>query len=330
MKDPFFKDRGDVLLTLWKLGALIALLAVETPLAYSSSSVKAVKIVFKQSSSTGSFDAPPANGTPARVGSGLKAVRYFAADGSLLSSAPSWLSYFELGVSGASNTSAPNGACARFADSTEGSGQNNCFYSSSANQKNCGAPTGLFRVSEFDCLYDSTRAASVGTGGPNDGIYFRATLNRSAMGSSENLLVVLEYVAASANAGPSTPTNCLKNGKFVPEACSDTTWKTYVKRTASDVVQPFLLLIPPTQTYAQNSSTTGANPVAKQFTIPLASDPLLSVVQVSRVGSSLNISDSTIQQRCGNYSATLSAPATPANTPLCAGVVLYSVTLYRI
>ncbi len=327
------------------LTLFFTLASIQPDAAYATSTIKAVKIIFKQSDPSGSFDAPSSNGTVNSSGTGHPAVRVFNPDGSLLASSPSastwpkWLTLFELGVSGSNNKTALNSACARFASSTEGSSSNtNCFHTDAAdsasgsNQVSCGAATGLFRVSEFDCMAGT--AVTAGNGGPADGVYIRTVFNRGEMNTTDNLLVVFEYIAASVNPGLSNPKNCLKNGKFTPEACSDTTWKAYIKHDTRELVQPFLLLIPPTQNLTASSVASGASPTAKQFLVPLAADPSITVLQISRAGSSMDANLPSIIQKCGNATGT-GAPVTfssnlPANSPLCAGVVLYSITFYRI
>ncbi|MGK5083686.1 hypothetical protein WDW37_10315 [Bdellovibrionota bacterium FG-1] len=287
---------------------------------------RSAKIIFKQAYPNGSFDSAPISGTVNSPGHGLQISRVFNADGSLLSNGlgsatwPKWLSGFEIGVSGANNSAATNGACAKFADATEAARTNNCHFHTQ--DTGCGASNGFYRVSEIDCLQST--AATPGTGGPTDGIYFRAYFDRSQLGTAENLMAVFEYVAASYNGAPSAPKDCLKNGQFTPESCSDVTWKAFIKHSANEMVQPFLLLVPPNQNFTDAAVTTsGVNPTARQFFIPIASDPSITVLQISRINSALNIGDPAVQLACSNNSL-------PANSPLCAGMILYSLTLYRM
>jgi hypothetical protein len=284
---------------------------------------RAIRIIFKQSNPSGSFDASPSNGTVPTPGSGQQAVRFFNADGSLLAgAASSWLSSFEIGISGSNNTAARNSACAKFADATESSSTDNCLFGT-AGAVGCGAPNGLYRVSEYDCLATSGQVAQDGTGGPGDGIYLRATFNRSLLGTGENLMAAIEYVASAFDAAPASPTTCFSGGKPAPELCSNVTWKAFVKHSLSETVQPFLMLVPPTQNYVNTGiGTSGVSPQMRQFVVPLAGDPKLSVLQISRIHSNL---DRAAAAAACNNSGTL-----PANSPLCAGIVIYSLTLYRI
>lgn len=310
-----------------------------TPTA-TASGARAVKIIFQQNSG-GSFDAPPSSGTPAVPGSGLQATRVFNADGSLLASGgtsanawPQWLSSFEIGISGTSNTSSQNGKCANFADTNESNAMN-CILGTTASK--CGAYQSQFRISEVDCSLNSP-VASAGNGGPNDGIYLRAVFNRntSYLGPYENILVVLEYSASSLNAAPASPTNCFSGGNFSPELCSDFVWRAYIKHSTSEVVQPYLLLIPPTfasvigsnQTANQNGGTTIST---KQFILPFAGDANLSILQLSRTQSNFSGNPSTSGTSAYNlkYYCTNNGNYT-GSSPLCAGVIFYSMTFFRI
>ncbi len=309
---------------------------------------RSIKILFKQSTA-GSFDAPPSSGTLPQVGQGLKASRLFNLDGSILASAvlntttgkinqsanwPAWFKSLEIGVSGSLNTAAPNPDCARFADSSE-STLSNCFIgpgptpNTLPNPSACGAPAGQFRVSEADCAIanGSIQAATTGSGGANDGIYFRAVFDRTNLGSTENLLVVLEYASSSLNSAPSNPSLCFTNGSFTPEKCSDFVWRTYLKRSESEVVQPYLLLVPPTFSAVLGSNgilpNSGAGLATKQIFIPLASNAAYSVFQISRTQANFP----SIQNLLNYCTA---AAALPGRSPLCAGMVFYSLTLIRI
>ena len=291
--------------------------------------VRAVKIVFRQANPQGSFDAPPTNGTVAVPGGGLRATRLFNADGSLLATGgvgtpgwPKWITAIELGISGTLNTSAPNPDCARFSASNEDA-NSLCTWGGSVSQP-CGAPPGLYRVAEYDCADAAASGASPalkGTGGPNDGIYVRVQLSRDTnyLGAGENIMAVLEYSASAFSAAPSDPTVCFTGGTFNPSApgCADQVWQTFLKHDPSELVQPFLMLVPPSYAHsvvATNSSGTGL--ATKQFFLPIATDPTLSVFQMSRISG--RSGDATFIANCHTNSA------------LCVGVVLYSLTLYRI
>lgn len=299
--------------------------ATPTPTVITSGP-RAVRIIFKQNYPSGSFDASPSNGTPPVPGSGQQATRFFNPDGSILAGATgTWLSSFELGISGASNTAAPNGECARFASANEAGQTANCNFGPNG-PVGCGAPNGLYRISETDCLSNPSGVATQdGTGGPGDGVYVRATFNRALLGTGENLMAAFEYVASAFTPAPSNPLSCFNNTTGAPaaEQCSDVVWKSYIKHSVGEIVQPFLMLVPPTQNFANSGlATSGVNPQMRQFIIPLSGDPNLTVLQMSRIHSNLDLG--TSKSVC-NASDSL-----PADSPLCAGLVLYSLTLYRI
>ncbi len=305
--------------------------------SYGVSGAKIAKVVFKSSSTTGSFDAPSAGGTVAKPGAGLQAVRLFNSDGTALSSGgpsaptwPHWLTSVELGVSGPKNIAAPSADCARFADPGE-SAASQCLISFPASAPgqpsmikpiSCGGPSGFYRVSEYDC---ASSATTEGTGGPGDGVYVRVQLNRdpAVIAPGENLLAILEFSASGLHSAPLQPTDCVQNGQLKPEYCSDTSWKAFIKHTASDVVQPFLLLAPPLLVRMQSdtSAVGGAEVQTKQIVVPLAADPALSVFQISRI-SGADATNVEFKTAClGGKSA--------GNSPLCAGMILYSLTLMR-
>lgn len=309
----------------------------------------AAKFIFKNSYPDGSFKAYSGTGTTATPGSGHQATSVFNPDGSLLSSSntkdnaawPKWVKSLEIGISGATNTAAANANCARFAGATE-STQKCCFrFTNSCDateQFNCGTQSGLFRVSEKDCM---SSTINDGTGGPNDGVYIRIVLDRSTtyLGASENIMAVVEYAAASLRPAPQDPTKCFVNGKFTPTnvGCSDFSWQLFLKHSTTEVVQPFMTMIPPTpfalKTNASNvsgaaliaNSTVNAGGVAsKQFVLPISRDSGLNTIQFSRITA---MPTTTVIDKDGY---TFANYCSVSNSPLCVGLVIYSITLYRM
>lgn len=344
----------------WQRSALLALVLTgaagcfQSPTASTSSSSstkstnlssvsvpsgpKAVKIFFRQSSTSGSFDAPSGNGTPAVPGSGQKAIRVFNPDGSILASGgygstnwPSWLTSFEIGLSGSSNTSAPNSHCARFAFTGEDTGTQ-CDFNKNANPAdpdpvNCGAPPTYLRVSEYDCTRNSDTLD--GNGGANDGVYIRATFSRDStvLAPQENILVVVEYAASGLNPAPPNPTACFSNGRFNPSApgCSDMTWQIFAKHSASEVLQPFLMLAPPAlATVNQQTNTGGSVAGTKQFILPFAADSGLNTLQISRIKALPNGGTTS------DFGKICNGSNNPSNSALCVGMIFYSITFYRM
>ncbi len=317
------------------------------------SGARAVKIIFKQSSSSGSFDSAPSTGTINNPGNGHQAQRVFNADGSLLASGgptssnwPKWFSGFEIGISGTSNAGAKNSDCARFAATGE-SADTECQYDDAGNGSptagvftDCGGPDGYLRVSEYDCTKSSSIALQ-GNGGPTDGVYLRATFNRSStyLGSSENILVVLEYAASSLNNAASDPSNCFQSGTFTPtrEGCADQLWQIFMKHTAYEVVQPYLMLAPPsTHVVDRKNGHFGGSAGSKQFILPLSGDSDLSVLQVSRIRGPKNLETPTSTGATEStdaftmFCAKSGDPGESANSAGCVGMVFYSMTFIRM
>lgn len=306
-----------------------------------ASGTRAAKIIFKESSTSGSFSTAPSNGTKNSPGNGHQAVRLFNPDNSLLASGgptvsawPKWITGVEIGISGASNPASPNRDCARFSASGE-STSTLCdvdLDSTTTNSVPCGAPDGYLRVAEYECTRSSS-LTTTGNGGPNDGVYIRIGLSRdtSVLGSSENLMGVLEYSANALNSGAVEPSTCLTDGAFNPAnpGCSDQVYQLFVKHNAYEVVQPFLMLAPPSTNFVDKTlKRIGGGVGSKQFMIPLAADAGLKFIQISRIRALLNDEDTASDFT--NYCTEAGASSGTQNSALCVGMVFYSLTLYRM
>lgn len=304
---------------------------------------RAAKIVFKTVDQQGSFASPPASGgTLNASGSGVQATTIFNPDGSSLATSntstswPSWLSSVELGISGSSNTKATEPDCARFSEvSSDGNAQCNFKNDSGATLVNCGAPSGYYRVSDYDCQKASVSTErGIGSGIESDGVYIRATFNRdhSALGANENILAVLEYSASALNPAPANPTQCFSGGATDIQSCADLTWQLFTKHSATEpALQPFLLLVPPAFAFihsnlGSNTGLSGSGVTTKQFIIPLASDADLKVLQISRTG----ISSSLVTDSDSLFTKICNPDGGSSNSALCVGMVFYSLTFYRI
>jgi hypothetical protein len=297
---------------------------------------RAVRIIFSQSSK-GSFEAPSAGGTPPGAGSGLQAQRIFETwnDGSgnpvpIASAGPSgadwpaWVKNVEIGISGAANSAQTNADCARFAAVGESTAAQCDFNNDGLADTDCGAPDGLYRVSEYDCGRMSPEPTGDGSSG--DGVYIRVDFDRTttSLGSSENVLAVLRYSAATVNSGATDPTKCFTSGTFTPTAtgCADFVWQSFIKTTSTDTYTPFLMLVPPAPSHVDTTGgTSGATISTKQFLIPLASWSALTEFQISRVKGMVH---------GGTFDSICNGAAASSNSPLCAGMVFYSLNLYRI
>lgn len=305
------------------------------------STARVARIIFQTNS--GSFDAP-STGTAPGAGNGLQAMRVFDAQNNLIASGgptasnwPTWLQSFEIGISGTPNTNALNPNCARFASNSGNEQASPCTVPSSGVSQTCGATGNQFRVSEADCAAAPQPVS--GQGNDQDGVYFRAYFNRnpSILGTTENIMAVVEYTASSFNGGPQNPSSCFTGigTGFAPENCSDFTWKMFLKHYPTEATQPFMMLVPPTPYYMNGStiSASGASTTTKQFFIPLASDAGLTEVQFSRIVSINPSATSVLNSASSAYTALMAACAPgglPANTPLCSGIVFSSITFFRI
>jgi hypothetical protein len=309
---------------------------------------RAVKIIFKAAAG-GSFNAAPSAGTVNQPNSGHKAVRVFSPDGGLLSQGdastatwPKWLTHVEIGVSGSANTAALNPDCARFAATGEDTNFKCDWDADGLDPVPCGAEPGYYRVSEYDCTNTQVPpVASAGIGGPADGIYVRARFNRDKtyLGATENVLAVLEYASSAVVRTPAASTSCYDaNGIFSPgmAGCSDHVWQVFLKHNAHEVVQPYQLLVPPHPSYVSASLNAGGGSRAtRQFLVPLSGDPNLSIVQISRIRAFTNPSvtdtaatpDNVYYPVCQKPQGSVNVAS---NTPFCVGMVLYSLTLFRI
>jgi hypothetical protein len=299
------------------------------------STARIARIIFQTNS--GSFNTP-STGTAPGAGNGLQAVRVYDGQNNLIASNgptgsgwPTWLQSFEIGISGTPNSNALNPNCARFASNTGNEQAQTCMFNGSSQL--CGATGNQFRVSEADC---AASQPVPGQGNDQDGVYFRAFFNRdpSILGTTENIMAVIEYTASSYNGGPQNPSTCFTGSGtgFAPENCSDFTWKMFLKHYPTEATQPFMMLVPPTPYYVNGSGimASGASTTTKQFFIPLASDTGLTEVQFSRIVSGspvLNSGNPAFMAACAP-SGTLGSLG--ASTPLCAGMVFSSITFFRI
>jgi hypothetical protein len=322
-----------------RAAAPLCLLALAAPAAAAPpAGPRAAKIIFRKHFPGGSFDAPPVNGTVNAPGLGHKAARVFNTDGSLLASStsspnwPKWLTSFEIGVSGLANSGALNPDCARFADAGEQTSADCDFDADGSYDVDCGAQENYYRVSEWDCTKPGSPALD-GKGGPDDGVYLRATFNRDPayLAYTENLSVVLEYSASALNEVSADPTKCFVNGVFTPSqpGCSDMVWQSYLKHDAYQLASPFLMLVPPAVGYRSASANRGGSGHAtRQFYLPLAGDRNITVFQLSRIKALPNSGSTTelFYRVCNETGNTTSA----ANSAHCVGMVFHSLTFIRM
>jgi hypothetical protein len=230
---------------------------------------------------------------------GVSASVLYDLDGTTQILKPAWLRDFQMGITSTS----PTTSCAAFG----GSGQ------------------GHYRVSEVDC-----GGGANGIGDPgSDPVFFRAILDRdfTKFGSAENLLVQVEYQANGLRPNTDLAGNSFTN----PEDGLDQLWKIF---TLSSLAlgtsgKPLSVFVPPNYAFCSPNGTgtgncsgnlNGAPITVRQFLVPLAADPSISVVQFSRIKGRINASGT------GNYVSSFCGTSDSAN---CLGLIIRSVTLMR-
>jgi hypothetical protein len=289
-------------------------------------------------------------------------------NGSPDSNWPSWISSVEVGITGSMSTYTPPGSssvyasnynCARFAD-TGGDKNGNCTING-VTSATCGAPANVYRVSEADCNANTGlgdpdgKSVGVGNGTTADNVYVRVNLNRSGLASTENLMMVVNYAASSYYPADTAPSDCMTTynpitgtgfnyavtsgwfttggSNLTAENCSDFVWKTYMRHSKTEsAVVPFTTFIPPTYSSISGNSAnkSGTTVSTRQFIFPIAGDQGIQVLQLSRTFSKLLGTDTNFTAGGACDPGSAATGANGANTPNCAGLVLYSITLFRI
>ena len=297
-----------------------------------ASGTKAVTIIANNTSS-GSFWPPPVsvpvsttvipstfpggNGTSTYL-PGVSPTVFFDApvNGNVIVK-PSWLLDFQMGIT---NTN-PVGTCAAFGSAATMDVQN------------------YYRVSEPSC-----GAVANGSGQNNDPVFFRIVLDRTdtQIGTAENLIVQVEYQASAVhlNSDLVAPATTL-------DQSVDQLWRIFWNDTLKTTSTPktFATFVPPNYAaciatgtgttslgtatdncYAtSNPNYRGAPIKTRQFIIPLSTYPTMQVIQFSRVTGRIN------QGGTDYVHSFCNAPnGVGPDAPLCAGVVIRSVTLMRI
>ena len=246
---------------------------------------------------------------------GVSANQFFDMDGISVLTKPAWLNDVQLGLT--SNTTGTANSCATFGASGNYDSVND------------------YRVSEANCInYHGT--GSNGTLGDtfNNSVFIRIILNRAAttIGTSENLLIQVEYQASGIHL------NSDGNGAG-PEQNIDQLWKVFWNPSLSylSTQKTFSVFVPPNYAgcipsgtgYPGNAgncaptSYKGAPITVKQIMVPLSAYPSLSVIQLSRLDGRINVYGVGTQYgSIGNFCG--------IDSPLCAGLVIKSITLTRI
>ena len=281
----------------------------------STSGVRAARVIFKTRSNLGSFETSNSINSN---GGNLRVKTFFSVSNDEISK-PSWIEKVEIGISGSNNTNATSSFCANFSD---GSSSQCDFNGDGTYDVPCNGPSDFYRISEFDCK----NTTQVGNGSQSDGVYIRTVFNRnnSALKSYENIMVVLEYSSSGLRNERSRPVvECFTNGVFNPSNsdCSDMSWGVYLK-TSSTANNPaiFQYLVPPIFKKANKAlNLGGSNVVTKQFILPISGNQNYSTFQMSRINATEDFSF-----KSGSNDVCVS------NSPLCVGLVFYTMTFYRI
>lgn len=288
----------------------------------SSSGSQAVRVYFRTlDKELGSFPLPSSSGTENLPMKGLFATKLYKPDQSILVSGnpqspdwPAWIEGIEVTLSGQSNLALPNAQCAQFLRNE---------VNLSDEQKDYRGDMGSLQVSEADCgppTSDSSLTKNgtiIGNGGPNDGFSIRVYFNRDVnMGPTENILLTLQYQASGSIGIAPDKTSALNcNSATGIKDCPEMLYQVYLKNSPTDVLQPFVMLIPPIHSPLNELGYTNRDYTQKQIFIPLAAYPSVKVIQISRI---FGLGE-WAREKCGG---TLS--------PRCLGVIFHSLTLHRI
>ena len=271
--------------------------------------------------SNGSFDDPSALAvTGTTPGTLFAATRAFLADGSSVTGNdwPSWILSFGVSLTGSASSSAP--VCAKFGSTPAA----NCNLSSST--LFCNGPDTFYQVSEAAC--SAAPIATNGDGSLTDSVQVAFTVDREsgALGTSENLLLDLEYIASTPARGPTDAADCFqesgaKNFGLSVGGCISEQWKLFLIDSDANTIIPFLQIIPPftgqhLQAATQDSGdlfVAGVQLQHRQIIIPLASYPSVDRIQISRT-----------------YGESSSVCVSGSDSALCSGVVFKTIRVTRI
>ncbi len=294
---------------------------------------RSAKIVFRitdanSSQNYGSFDSAQAtNPTPNEFGEGVPVARYYGIDDTLIGPTVPFIRSAEVRISGPGNTAAQRPGCARFTPFDATGYQ--CGPTAPATPSTCSGPAGYYAVNEAECSATSTTTAR-GSGAPTDGVGVFIELDRSAMGSFENLKITLQYnAAAPVTAGSGLdPALCFagpnQNVDPTNPNCSPLSWQAYLRSSLDPSESPhaFLNLFPPVSQVVENDRIRSAVQT-RDIIVPLAAYPEAKYLFLTRTDANAGLAaqcmvlNQTVPLPYGNLSA------------LCHGVVLMSAILER-
>lgn len=251
---------------------------------------------------------------------GIRPRKLYALDDSELGVAPAWLQSFEVKT---------KGDCANFGGIGDYDVEN------------------TYRVSEIDCASVMNPEGKKSTS--NDEVQIQIVLNRDSnkIGTQENLLVTIEYQASGLHFNSVK----LSGSNNDPEENADFVWKVFWDNTLlpTSLSKVFSTLVPPVFSACEPSGGTtpaapGSNPCnsgnsipykgaaiqKKQILIPLSAYPDLSVIRLSRTRGQVNHAAVAPGISGAAFLNNFCVGTASAKSPLCAGMVIHSITLLRI
>jgi hypothetical protein len=290
----------------------------------------AAKVVFKECAAGGSFcSVPGSSGGVADAGTLYQAN----SDGDPLASGgpsganwPKWIKKIQVGTTGPSTAGSPE--CAKFAGPSESA---HCTVKAGSPDVNCGV-TNYYRVSEHDCMQSGYPIPN-GVGGPTDRVFIRVEFDRAPenLALHENVLLTLQYAASVAHREPKDPSQCFTGGEFTPRDnnCSDMSWAFFLRTSLASTPAAFLYLVPTaTNQVDLSAASLGTAVSTKQFIIPLASDPALTTLQLSRERAVPRDGDPIVGTTA--KSGQILEHICVTQSPFCMGMVFHSMTLTRM
>lgn len=299
---------------------------------------KAVRINLRSAGASASFAAYAGSGALMTSDtSGHKATAFFDASGTTSISKPGWLKDVYVSIGGSPGSAA--GACGGFTPVATSSSCNlvPSPYApppATGTSFSCDGPDSVYRVSEKGCL-GSGLSAPVTPGSKDDSVAIKIQLNRdsSVLGETENLLVVIEYQASGLMGAPSNPAACVDASgepKYSDKDCVDQAYGLFIRQL--DTVSPpdtpaRLQLVTPPQPGIVTATQAGGSVQTRQVIVPLSSiDSTKTVIQLSRIFGLGKDSAGTSYGATRDFSTRCSA----TDSPLCLGMIIHSITIYRI
>ncbi len=320
------------------LGAVLGLFAAGEAMAVPGGA-KAVRINFRNAGGSASFPAYSGSGTTMTGDtSGHKATAFFDATGSTSISKPAWLTDVYVSIGGSPGSAA--GSCGGFTPVATSSTCNlvpspYAVPPATGASFSCDGPDSVYRISERGCLGSALNAPAT-PGSKDDSVAIKLIINRdtSVLGEGENLMVVVEYQASGLMGSPANPAACVDSGTGAPlytdKDCVDQAYGLFIRQldtvSPADIPARLQLLVPPQQGVV-SATNAGGTVQTRQVIVPLSSiDSAKSVIQLSRIFGLGKNSSGVPFGPTRDFSTRCAA----TDSPLCLGLIIHSITLYRI